>query len=80
MQETQLLQKYLSTYTDDNRYQFVQLALNKKMFPNLDEEYIKDIDIRQDLQSIINKNVCTEEDFKRIFNLLTEDQIFYIGY
>ncbi len=84
-----LLNDYLNGYTAENRLAFCEMSLRKYRFENykLSDNYIHeedlivgDSDTRSSIESIINKGECSVDDFKNVFNLLTEEQIVYIGY
>ena len=83
-----LCKEYLDNYNDINRFDFCKLVLSKYRFENykLSEhnikknDYIIQDDIRFNIQQIINKEECSEDDFKKIFNMLSIEQITYIGF
>ena len=89
-EKTTLLQLYLDKYTPEYRFGFCVLALNKYRFENYPiinnveitpEDYIvNDSNVRNQIISVIKKEECTEDDFKNIFNILSMDQINYIGF
>ena len=89
MEKNNLLKKYLDTYTDEDRFSFINLVFNKKNFSKYislinenenNDYYITESLIRNELLVIINKTKCDVEDFTKIFNMLSIDQILYIGY
>tara|TARA_Y100001980_G_C14347958_1_gene159921 strand:- start:208 stop:528 length:321 start_codon:yes stop_codon:yes gene_type:complete len=77
-------------YTDENRYNFCTLALRKYRFEKYSmikkeeiapEDFIvNDVKVRHLIQSVVDKEECSVEDFKKVFDALTVDQINYIGY
>lgn len=84
-----LLNDYLNGYNAENRLAFCKLALRKFRFENyklsdnvIHEEdlIVGDSDTRSSIGTIINNGYCSVDDFKNVFNLLTEEEIVYIGY
>lgn len=86
-----LLNQYIEGYTPQNRIEFCKLALNKFRFEKYklgnkhefiatEDRIVNDTNTRQNIQNIIDKNECSIDDFKSVFNMLTIDQIHYIGY
>ena len=83
------LNKYLNGYTPENRFNFIKLCLKKYYSQNhsmknnqtiLRNCVVIDQDLRNNIQEVINKNICSVNDFTYIFNQLDIDQIDYIGY
>lgn len=88
-EKTNLLNQYLEGYTPQYRYKFCEIALAKHHSENYkfsdknisyEDLIVKDTHVRNNIQSIINKGECSIEDFTNVFNMLTVDQINYIGY
>jgi hypothetical protein len=88
-EKTNLFNEYLEGYTSQNRYQFCKLSITKYQFENYkfsdknissEDLIVKNTQVRAKIQSIINKGECSKEDFTNVFNMLTVDQINYIGY
>ena len=89
--KTELLNFYLENYTPDNRLGFCKLAKRKYRFEKYkmsvkEEDILPEDRIVQDeetlelIDSIINSNECSVDNFKKVFNKLSEDQINYIGF
>lgn len=88
-QKTELLNMYLDGYNPQDRLGFCKLALEKHDFTkyslrvteiNHCDYVIKDNNVRNKINSVINKGACSIQDFKDIFNLLEINQIDQIGY
>ena len=77
-------------YTDENRYNFCTLALRKYRFERYpmrkenkiapEDFIVNDNAVRSLIQTVVDKEECSVEDFKMVFDALTVDQINYIGY
>ena len=89
-EKSTLLQQYLDGYTDENRYNFCLLALRKYRFEKYsmsrkeeiapEDRIVNDHKVRELIQSVVDKDECSVEDFKKVFDALTVDQIEYIGF
>ena len=89
-EKSTLLQQYLDGYNDDNRYNFCLLALRKYRFEKYsmirkeeiapEDRIVNDNEVRALIQSVVDKGECNVEDFKKVFDALTDDQIEYIGF
>jgi hypothetical protein len=88
-EKTNLLNQFLEGYTPQYRYKFCEIALAKHQSENYkfsdknissEDLIVKDTHVRYNIQSIINKGECSKEDFTNVFNMLTVNQINYIGY
>jgi hypothetical protein len=84
-----MFNEYNKNYDAHHRIGFCNIALKKYKWEkyqisdnNIKQEdmIIQDNDTRQYIQSIINNNSCTVDEFRDIFTLLTIDQINYIGF
>ena len=89
MERVNLLNDYLAEYTPENRMGFMKLVLKKYSFENyklrdndikFEDMIIQDQNIRKNVQNIINSGSCSVDQFKDVFNKLTLDQIYYIGF
>lgn len=89
--KTDLLNYYLENYTPDNRLGFCKLAKRKYRFEKYkmsvkekeilpEDRIVQDEETLELIDSIINSNECSIDDFKKVFNKLSEDQINYIGF
>ena len=89
-EKTTLLDQYLDGYTDENRFNFCKLALRKYRFEKYpisqgveiapEDQIVNNDGVRSLIQSVVDKDECSVEDFKMVFDALTVDQINYIGY
>ena len=91
MERTNLLTSYLTEYTPENRMGFMNLVLNKYRFEKyklsvndhdikFEDLIVQDQTIRDNAQMIIDSGSCSKDQFKEVFNMLTVDQINYIGF
>ena len=89
MERENLLNDYLTEYTPENRMEFMKLVLKKYHFENYkisdndikyEDMIIQDKTIKNNVQEIINSGSCSIDQFKNIFNKLTLEQIYYIGF
>lgn len=82
---------YLENYTPENRIGFCKLALSKYHFEKyslrvkendiaFEDRIVQDNETREHLHNIINNGSCSVDEFKTVFNMLTLDQITYIGF
>ena len=88
--KTTLLNQYLDGYTDENRFNFCKIALRKYKFEKYpmrtgveiapEDQIVNNDSVRSLIQSVVDKENCSVEDFKMVFDALTVDQINYIGY
>ena len=90
-EKQELLNHYLTTYTPEFRFRFCELCKVKYRFENYSlrvnpndvkkEDFIvQDKELLSYIERIINSKSCSKEEFQYIFNKLTLDQIYYIGY
>jgi predicted flavoprotein YhiN len=89
MERNNMLAEYLNAYTPENRIGFVNLVLHKypiekygfkKCHVDDANMIVQDKNIRNLATKIINSNKCSIDEFKTIFNMLTLEQINYIGF
>jgi hypothetical protein len=87
--KNKLLKEYIDYYTPENRLDFCKLSLSKHKFENYsiktsdiqqDDYIIQNNDIKNQLKYIINKNICSIDDFSKVFSMMTIDDINYIGF
>lgn len=67
----QLINRYLSLYTEDNMYDFVVLAFKKLLNIHLLTE--------MSMINIMVKKKCSRDDFIQILNELPIEDIYYVG-
>ena len=79
-----LLDQYIKGYTPENRLGFIKLVLTKyKLSDNnikFEDLIVQDTNIRNIANNIIKQKSCTPDNFKKVFNMLNIDQIYYIGF
>lgn len=84
-----LLDHYIKNYTPQNRFGFIKLVLTKHHFERyklsdnnikFEDLIVQDINIRNIAQNIIDQKSCTSDNFKKVFNMLNLEQIYYIGF
>lgn len=85
------LNYYLENYTPENRLGFCTLALRKYRFEKyslrvnnddiaFEDRIVQNNDTREYLSNITNNNSCSVDEFKKVFGMLSLDQINYIGF
>ena len=90
-EKQKLLNHYITTYTPENRFSFIELCIKKYKFEkysmrvNLNDVDNKDFivldnELRKYIKSVIKSGICSEDNFTHIFNKLEIEQINYIGY
>ncbi len=90
LEKSTLRDQFLKGYTDKNRFNFCKIALRKHRFEKYpmrpgveiapEDLIVNDNNVRSLIQSIVDKEECSVEDFHTVFDALTVDQINYIGY
>nr|QFG74712.1 MAG: hypothetical protein [Megaviridae environmental sample] len=79
-----LLDLYLHGYTPQNRLGFMKLVLTKVYWSNSavtdNSLIVADQDIIYKVKEIVKSNKCSVEQFSSIFNKLSFEQIYIIGY
>lgn len=86
-----LLEEYITQYTPENRLGFCKLVRRKYRLENYrlsvkfedinpEDFIVQNPDTLVKADNAIRQGSCSEEEFKDIFNDLTEDQINYIGF
>lgn len=91
MNKEELMVMYLSEYSSDNRFEFCKLALMKYNFHKYpisiascdirtEDFIVHDEGIRLLLSDIIETGECSVDNFKNIFNKLSQEQIEFIGF
>ena len=82
---------YLENYTPENRVGFCKLALRKYHFEKyslrvkendiaFEDRIVQDNETLKYLSNIANNKSCSVDEFNNVFNMLTLDQITYIGF
>jgi hypothetical protein len=83
-----LFKYYLTHYNENDMIGFCKIALNKYRFENYrmnenniqqDDMIIVDNNKRDFIKSIISQNSCSKEEFKKVFGMLSIDDIYTIG-
>ena len=88
-EKLQTFNEYKNEYTEKDRVSFCNIALEKFKFEKykLSDNNINDIDLivtdqntRKFMETIIQKNTCSENEFNELFKQLSMEQINYIGF
>ena len=88
-EKRELLKDYLTEYNDNDRLGFINIARKKYRFENYrmsdnninpNDMIVSQPNICEMMDAILTKNFCSIEDFKNVFNELTLEQIYTIGF
>ena len=90
-EKQELLNHYITTYTPEFRFRWCELCKTKYRFENysmrvnlndVDKKdfIVQDTELLKYVDQVIKTGECSVDNFTHIFNKLSLDQIYYIGY
>lgn len=80
-------QQYINEYTDSNILAFYKIASSKCNFKNVyvdggnvEDNYLLDENRRKHIYNLYQKNDISNESFHSVLNMLSDDELIYIGF